>query len=111
VARGPVRGIPIAGGIAFAQPTFSWRLQSAPTLLSVSLLMNDTVRIAPSLVQLAGSLPASTPSPAVPGRDLRTRAAALYARMRDALRRGDWVGFGQAFDELGKVIGGGSGSR
>jgi hypothetical protein len=31
--------------------------------------------------------------------------------MRDALRRGDWVAFGQAFDELGKVIGGGSGSR
>jgi hypothetical protein len=29
--------------------------------------------------------------------------------MRDALRRGDWAAFGQAFDELGKVIGGGGG--
>jgi len=112
VARGPVRGIPIAGGIAFAQPTYSWRLQNAPTLLSVSLLMNDTVRVAPSLAQLAGSLPPTTPSPAAPaGADLRARAAALYARMRDALRRGDWVAFGQAFDELGKLIGGGSSSR
>ena len=112
MARGPVRGIPIAGGIAFAQPTYSWRLQSAPTLLSISLLMNDTVRMAPSLAQLAGSLPATTPAPATPaGVDLRSHVAALYGRMRDALRRGDWVAFGQAFDELGKVIGGGSGSR
>lgn len=112
VARGPVRGIPIAGRIAFAQPMYTWRLQSAPTLLSVSLLMDDTVRTAASLAQLAGSLPATTPSTVPPaGVDLRARAAALYARMRDALRRGDWVAFGQAFDELGKLIGGGSGSR
>jgi uncharacterized membrane protein (UPF0182 family) len=87
-------------------------VQSAPTLLNVSLLMNDTVRVAPSLAQLAGSLPPTTPSPAAPAAvDLRARAAALYARMRDALRRGDWVAFGQAFDELGKLIGGGSSSR
>ena len=112
MARGPVRGIPVAGGIAFAQPSYSWRLQSAPTLLSVSLLMNDTVRTAPSVMQLAGSLPATTPAAVAPaGVDLRARTAALYARMRDALRRGDWVAFGQAFDELGKLIGGGSGSR
>jgi hypothetical protein len=26
--------------------------------------------------------------------------------MRDALRRGDWSAFGQAFDELGKLLGG-----
>jgi uncharacterized membrane protein (UPF0182 family) len=73
--------------------------------------MNDTVRTAPSLAQLAGSLPATSPPPVAPAStDLRARAAALYARMRDALRRGDWVAFGQAFDELGKVLGG-SGSR
>ena len=112
LARGPIRGIPVAGGLAFSQPTYSWRQQSAPTLLSVALFMNDTVRIAPSLAQLAGSLPATNPTVATPaGADLRTRAAALYGRMRDALRRGDWVAFGQAFDELGKLIGGGSGSR
>ena len=112
VARGPIRGIPVAGGIAFAQPTYSWRLQSAPALLSVSLLMNDTVRTASSVAQLAGSLPPTTPSGTPPvAVDLRTRVAALYARMREALRRGDWVAFGQAFDELGKVIGGGNGSR
>jgi uncharacterized membrane protein (UPF0182 family) len=40
------------------------------------------------------------------GIDLRARVAGLYTRMRDALRRGDWVAFGQAFDELGKIIGG-----
>jgi uncharacterized membrane protein (UPF0182 family) len=69
--------------------------------------MGDSVHVAPSLAQLAGTLPTPTSSitPAVAA-DLRTHAAALYARMREALRRGDWTSFGQAFDELGKVIGG-----
>jgi uncharacterized membrane protein (UPF0182 family) len=31
--------------------------------------------------------------------------AALYAAMRDALRRGDWVAFGRAFDGLGRAVG------
>jgi hypothetical protein len=107
IARGPIRGIPIAGDLAFAQPAYSWRAQNTPTLLHVGLLMGDSVHVAPSLAQLAGTLPTPTSSitPAVAA-DLRTHAAALYARMREALRRGDWTSFGQAFDELGKVIGG-----
>jgi uncharacterized protein len=110
-ARGPIRGIALRGGLAFAQPTYSWRAQGAPALLRVSLLMDDTVRAASSLAQVAGTLPAQTPAapPSAAGTDMRTRAAALYGRMRDALRRGDWTAFGQAFDELGKLIGGGGG--
>jgi hypothetical protein len=107
VARGPIRGVPLAGDIAFVQPTYSWRAQGAPTLQHVAILMDDTVRVAASLAQLAGTLPAAATAVAPPvGSDLRARVAALYARMRDALRRGDWVAFGQAFDELGKIIGG-----
>lgn len=107
IARGPIRGIPIAGDLAFAQPAYAWRAQSTPTLVRVGLLLGDSVHVAPSIAQLAGTLP--TPSaPLTPSvaADFRTRAAALYTRMRDALRRGDWVSFGQAFDELGKLIGG-----
>jgi uncharacterized membrane protein (UPF0182 family) len=37
--------------------------------------------------------------------DLKTSATALYAAMRDALRRGDWAAFGRAFDALGRVLG------
>ena len=80
-------------------------MQGPPTLLHVALLVNDTVRVAPTLAELAGAAPPSTSVlPATTAADVRTRAATLYARMRDALRRGDWAAFGQAFDELGKLL-------
>jgi uncharacterized membrane protein (UPF0182 family) len=105
--RGPIRGVPLAGDIAFVQPTYSWRPQGAPTLQHVAILMDDTVRVGSSLAQLAGTLPppAASGTPTLSS-DLRARAAALYVRMRDALRRGDWIAFGQAFDELGRIVGG-----
>lgn len=112
-ARGPIRGIPLAGTLALAQPVYSWRAQGPPTLSRVGFLVDDSVRVASSLVQLAGTLPAVVPSSVPLAGDLRVRAAALYGRMREALRRGDWTAFGQAFDELGKLLSGGaaSGSR
>jgi uncharacterized membrane protein (UPF0182 family) len=104
-ARGPIRALPLDGTLVFAQPTYSWRAQAPPTLLRVGLLIDDSVRVAPSLVQLAGTpAPAVTPPAPLTTADVRVRAAALYARMRDALRRGDWAAFGQAFDELGKLL-------
>lgn len=110
-ARGPIRAIPLVGTVVFVQPTYSWRAQGSPTIARVGLLMDDSVRTGASLAQLAGALP--TPNiPAMPSAtaDIRARAAALYSRMRDALRRGDWMAFGQAFDELGKLLAG-SGTR
>jgi len=110
-ARGPIRAIPLGSSVAFAQPTYSWRAQAPPTLVRVGLLVDDSARASSSLAQLAGALPSLTP-PLAPSTsaDIRARAAALYARMRDALRRGDWTAFGQAFDELGKLLAG-SGTR
>jgi len=71
--------------------------------------VDDSLLIAPSIAQSAGSLPPlTTPVSSTPGVDVRGRAAVLYGRMRDAMRRGDWTAFGQAFDELGKLLGGGS---
>jgi uncharacterized membrane protein (UPF0182 family) len=106
--RGPIRAIPVAGTLAFTQPTYSWRSQGAPTLLHVALMIDDSLRVAPSIAQLVGSLPPATPASHPMPADLRGRAAALYGQMRDALRRGDWSAFGQAFDELGKLLAGGS---
>jgi hypothetical protein len=104
-ARGPIRAIPLGGTIIFAQPTYSWRAQGPPTLLHVGLLIDDSVRVGASLAQLAGALPPPTaPTTAPAATDVRARAAILYGRMRDALRRGDWTAFGQAFDELGKLL-------
>jgi hypothetical protein len=107
IAHGPIRALPLPGTVAFAQPTYSWRAQSSPTLLHVGVLMDDSVRTGASLAQVAGT-PVAPPAAArtSTATDVRARAAALYARMREALRRGDWSGFGQAFDELGKLLAG-----
>lgn len=107
-AHGPIRAIPLKGGLAFVQPTYSWRAQGAPTLSRVSVLIGDSVRSAPTLAQLAGTPAVLQPiaPPLSSNTDLRARAAALYARMRDALRHSDWAAFGRAFDELGKLLGG-----
>ena len=36
--------------------------------------------------------------------DFRTAAEQLYARMSDAMRRGDWTAFGRAYDALGALL-------
>jgi len=108
IARGPIRAVPMRGTLAFLQPTYTWRGQTPPTLHHVAYLADDTVRVAPSLAQLAGTLPAPVAIAAPAAIDLRGRIAGLYIRMRDALRRGDWVAFGQAFDELGRLVAGGA---
>jgi uncharacterized membrane protein (UPF0182 family) len=70
-----------------------------PTLNRIAALAGD------SLQSLA---PSGMPSPVAvfppPTGDLRSGANALYAQMRDALRRGDWVAFGRAFDALGRAL-------
>ena len=113
VARGPIRAIPVGSAIAFIQPTYTWRAQGAPALSKVGVLLGDSLHFAPSLERLVGSSADSVAgtSPTLPPGDLRSRAAALYATMRDAMRRGDWVAFGQAFDALGKLLAVGGDAR
>jgi hypothetical protein len=101
LARGRVRSIPIRSGIGFVQPTYRWRAQGAPTLDRIALLVGDT---ATALAPSAASITRGSEVPIVAG-DLKTSVTALYAAMRDALRRGDWAAFGRAFDALGRVLG------
>jgi uncharacterized membrane protein (UPF0182 family) len=101
LAHGRVRAIPIRSGIGFVQPTYRWRPQGSPTLNRIALFAGDTVR---SMAPSAASITRGSDVPLVAG-DLKTSATALYAAMRDALRRGDWAAFGRAFDALGRVLG------
>jgi uncharacterized membrane protein (UPF0182 family) len=101
LAHGRVRAIPIRSGIGFVQPTYRWRPQGIPTLNRIALLAGDTAR---SLPPSAASITRGSEVPLVAG-DLKTSVTALYAAMRDALRRGDWAAFGRAFDALGHVLG------
>lgn len=101
LAYGRVRAIPVRSGIAFVQPSYRWRPQSAPSINRVALYSGDSTRsVAPpfGLVPPVPALPASA-SP-----EVKSSAAALYAAMRDALQRGDWVAFGRAFDALGRLL-------
>jgi uncharacterized membrane protein (UPF0182 family) len=96
-----VRAIPIRGGIAYVQPTYRWRSQNSPALNRVALLVGDTAR---AFDPAAAPVTKGTETP-LPAGDLKTSVTALYAAMRDALRRGDWAAFGRAFDALGRVLG------
>jgi uncharacterized membrane protein (UPF0182 family) len=83
------------------QPTYRWRPQGIPTLNRIALLADDSARALPPS---AASITRGSEVPLVAG-DLKTSVTALYAAMRDALRRGDWAAFGRAFDALGRVLG------
>jgi uncharacterized membrane protein (UPF0182 family) len=101
LARGRVRAVPVRNGIGFLQPTYRWRPQSVPTLSRVIVLDGDSTKsLAPGTTMVA-QRPDSLPGHA----ESRTTAAALYAAMRDALRRGDWAAFGRAFEALGRTLG------
>jgi hypothetical protein len=96
---GRVRAIPVGTGIAFVQPRYRWRPQSIPTLNRIALLSGDTARsIAPSFNA------ARTGDTSLPTGDFRAAVNAAYAAMRDAMRRGDWVAFGRAYEALGRAL-------
>jgi len=101
LVHGRVRTVPIRGGIGLMQPAYHWRPQNSPTLDRIALLAGDTAR---SLSPSASPIAQEHGAPLPPG-DLKTSVTALYAAMRDALRRGDWAAFGRAFDALGRVLG------
>ncbi len=99
LAHGHIRAVPVRSGIGFIQPSYRWRPESIPTLNRIALFANDTARsLAP------GAAPTATPEPRTPAAWASPSAAALYRAMRDALRRGDWVAFGRAFDALGRAL-------
>ena len=107
VMRGPVRLVPMTDGRgAFVQSAYAWHAAGGATLQRVAALAGDSVRTGATFGELAGAAAGSgagARSAPLPAGDLPTQVRALYQAMRDALRRGDWVAFGQAFDALGRI--------
>ena len=101
LVRGYVRAVPVANQIVLLQPRYDWRGGGAPRLLYVAAVSGDTVRAARTLLQLAGR-----PSETAPGatKDFRGRVKELYDELRRASARGDWAGYGRAFDALGALL-------
>ena len=109
--RGSVHVVPLRGGAAaYVQTTYAWRTDGAPTVSRVAIhgvgTTRDSVAFGASLAEAmgvrpdSGALAASVSTPA----GFRQRVDELYAAMRDALRRGDWVAFGKAYDDLGQLL-------
>lgn len=99
LVAGRVRAIPVRSGIGFLQPRYRWRPPNPPSMYRVALRGDSSRSISPNVAP-----PRPEEAPTTPG-DLRATIAALYSTMREALKRGDWVAFGKAFDSLGRAIG------
>ena len=94
-----------AGGqLLYVQPLYGWRTDGA-TLLAVAATTDTIVTAAHTLAEALGShgAPVDPTAPLPPG-DFRAAAEQLYEKMADAMRRGDWVAFGRAYDALGALI-------
>ena len=99
--------MPLADGrVALLLSEYRWRADAPPELLRTAALLGDSVHSGVTVAAALGlgDSPAGT-APADPTGDAAARAAAIYDRMRDAMRRGDWRAFGEAFDALGAALG------
>ncbi|HEX2778926.1 MAG TPA: hypothetical protein VHM30_05455, partial [Gemmatimonadaceae bacterium] len=104
VARGRVQAVPTTRGVVLTQATYIIRSQNPPALSSVALLRADSLRSGSTLLAaLGGTVPA--PPPMQTPADLRAAAAALYDSLRADQRRGDWRGFADHWDSLGRLLG------
>jgi hypothetical protein len=102
--HGRVRMVPLAGGqLLFVQPLYGWRADGA-TLLAIAATTDTVVTAAHSLADALGARGTTEATSPIAATDFRTAAEQLYARMSDAMRRGDWVAFGRAYDALGALL-------
>ena len=53
---------------------------------------------------LSEALGVTRPVSANASASLRARVAALYDAMTTAMRRGDWIAFGEAYSQLGRLL-------
>jgi len=105
VVHGVTRTFMIGHQVAYMQPVYQWTPGAVPRLLHVAYLAGDSVLVAPTLRQATGVVIAGQSAPPTSPGETRRAMTRLYETMRDALRRGDWLAFGKAFDALGRLLG------
>jgi hypothetical protein len=103
---GRVRVVPFTDRLAFVQSAYEWPPEGPPALLRVGVLDQDSLFAGRTLADAFGVTAVLDPDAAEPISDesLRARAARLYDAMRDALTRGDWAAFGDAYERLGTLL-------
>ena len=103
---GRVRAVPLTDRVAFVQSAYAWPPEGPPALLRVAVLDQDSVFSGRTLADALGIASIVDPSTTEPISDesLRARASRLYEAMSEALRRGDWTAFGDAYEALGALL-------
>ncbi|MDQ3698298.1 MAG: UPF0182 family protein [Gemmatimonadota bacterium] len=105
--RGPIRVIPIGGGIAFVQTAYAVRPDGSLAVARVAAIAPDgAVRTGGSVAAALGvaATPLSPQPAPLTGAAFEARVRALYAEMQRALVRGDWAAFGAAYAALGDLL-------
>ena len=120
VIRGSLLAIPIEQSLIYVQPLYLAAEQGAlPELRRVTVVYGNQIAMEPTL-ELAlvkifgGRAPAATASEATPApapvdltgsvRALGQRALEIYTRAQQALRRGDWAGYGAEQKQLEETL-------
>ena len=103
---GRVRAVPLRDRLTFVQSAYAWPPEGPPALVRVGVLDQDSVYAGRTLADAFGVASVVDPSTTEPISDeaLRVRAARLYDAMSEALRRGDWSAFGEAYEALGALL-------
>jgi hypothetical protein len=103
---GLVRVIPLSDRLVFLQSAYAWPAEGPPSLLRVAVVDQDSVFAGRTLADAFGVIAIPQPALGEPITDetLRARAGRLYDAMREALRRGDWTAFGEAYEALGTLL-------
>ena len=120
VIRGSLLAIPIEQSLIYVQPLYLAAEQGAlPELRRVTVVYGNQIAMEPTLEQalvkiFGGRAPAATASEATPAaapldltgsvRALGQRALEIYTRAQQALRRGDWAGYGAEQKRLEETL-------
>jgi uncharacterized membrane protein (UPF0182 family) len=118
VIRGNLLAIPIGRSVLYVEPLYLQAQQSQlPELRRVIAAYGPRIVMEPTLEAAMAALVGGFGPPAEPGPgaeapptgpdgggDLARRARAAYERAVAAQRRGDWAAYGEALEELGRLL-------
>ncbi|MEO6445237.1 MAG: UPF0182 family protein [Gemmatimonadaceae bacterium] len=104
LVRGPVRLLPYGGASAYVQTAYLWRGEGTPAIRVVAVLADDTVRTGSTIAGAVGLPVPTMPTDPLTPSEFFDRVEALYGDMREAMRRGDWLAFGAAYESLGRTL-------
>jgi len=100
--RGRVQAIPTPVGPVWIQSYYQWPPDAAPSLAGVVVSSRQQTRAGRTLTEvLGGRAGAEELAPDA----FRERVARLYDAMTAAQRIGDWRAYGQAWSDLGRLVG------